>query len=175
MNFKEPKIRVFLAVFASILAVSGTLALAIGNVAFATTTNTVTANVAVEAVCYISLSPNAISFGSLYPTAAHADNVIVTDSDPYGNVAANVLLSGGNWISGSNSFGVSNTTWSAVSSNTFLTTTQLTATPVVTGITIATPTPSANSPSNSIYFGLSVPGAIPAGTYTQTITISNSC
>jgi hypothetical protein len=162
---------------ASLLVVSGTLALALGSVAFATTTSNVTANVAVESVCYIGLSTNAISFGSLYPTAQHADNVIVTDSDPNGNAAANVIVFGGNWISGLNSFGVSNTTWSATSSNTFLTTNPLTTStnPTTTGITIATPTTSANDPSNSIYFGLNVPGAIPAGTYTQTIVVENSC
>ncbi|MEM0154970.1 MAG: hypothetical protein QW814_04015 [Methanothrix sp.] len=177
MELEKHKIKAFLAVFASVLVVSGTLMLAIGNVSFAATgSNTViTANVAVESVCYISLSPNAISFGSLYPTATHADNVLVTDSDPNGNVAANVLVSGGNWINGTQSFGVSNTTWSATSSNTFLTTNPLTTTPTITGISIAAPTISANTPSNSIYFGLSVPGAIPAGTYTQTITISNAC
>ncbi len=29
--------------------------------------------------------------------------------------------------------------------------------------------------SNTIYFGLGIPGAIPSGVYTQTITIENSC
>ena len=175
MNIVKTGLKSFLAIMASLLVVSGTLALALGSVAFATTTSNVTANVAVESVCYISLSTNAISFGSLYPTAQHADNVIVTDSDPYGNVAANVLVSGGNWISGLNNFGVSNTTWSATSSNTFLITNPLSIVPSLTGITIAVPTLASNTPSNSIYFGLNVPGAIPAGTYTQTIVIENSC
>ncbi|MCL4388197.1 hypothetical protein M1567_03535 [Candidatus Marsarchaeota archaeon] len=175
MNIVKTRLKSFLAIMASLLIVSGTLALALGSVAFANTTSNVTANVAVESVCYISLSSNAISFGSLYPTAQHADNVLVTDSDPNGNAAANVLVSGGNWISGSNFFGVSNTTWSATSSNTFLTANPLSATPAITGITIATPTTTSNDPYNSIYFGLNVPGAIPAGTYTQTIVIENSC
>ncbi len=161
--------------FVSILVLGGAVMLEIEGIAFATSSATVTANVVVESVCYISLSPNAISFGSLYPTATQADNVPVTDYDPNGNAAANVLVYGGNWISGSNSFGVSNTTWSATLSNVFLTTNPLTTTPTVTGITIATPTLTANDPSNTIYFGLSVPGAIPAGTYTQIITIENSC
>ncbi len=176
MNIYGPRSRALLAIFASVLVVSGTLMLALGSVAFASsTTSNVTANVAVESVCYINLSPNAISFGSMFPTETYPDNVLVTDSDPNGNVAANVLVSGSNWVSGTNSFGVSNTTWSATSSSTFLTTNRLSATPAITGITIAAPTTSSNTPSNSIYFGLNVPGAIPAGTYTQTITIENSC
>ncbi|QRF74384.1 hypothetical protein Micr_00920 [Candidatus Micrarchaeum sp.] len=177
MDILKRNLKASLAILASLLIMSGTIALALGNVAFASSSNTVTANVAVEGVCYISLSPNAISFGSLYPTATHADNVLVTDSDPYGNVAANVLVSGTDWASSTYNFGVSNTTWSATSSNTFLTTTQLTNSPVPTGISIPAPSPTVSNgiTSNSIYFGLSVPGAIPAGTYTQRITITNSC
>jgi hypothetical protein len=51
----------------------------------------------------------------------------------------------------------------------------LTSTLTLTGITIAAPTqgnPSTNSP---IYFGLGVPAGAPAGAYSQTITIENSC
>ncbi|MEM0154971.1 MAG: hypothetical protein QW814_04020, partial [Methanothrix sp.] len=118
-------------------------------------------------VCTISLSANVISFGSLYPETIYPDNIIITDTNN-GDAVANVLLSGTNWTGVSANFGVSNTSWSQSPLST-LGTNFLSKGSKSTGISIGP------SSYNSIYFGLSVPGAIPAGTYTQTITISNSC
>ncbi len=137
----------------------------------------VTAEVTVQPTCFISLTPNAISFGSLTPTTNTPTNKLITDYDPNGNAQASVLVSGTTWNSVSNSligFGTSNTLWSASSQSTY-TGNALTGTATTTGITIAAPNtinPTTNSP---IYFGLGVPAGTPAGTYQQTITIENSC
>ncbi|MGC8622419.1 MAG: hypothetical protein ACP5SJ_00880 [Candidatus Micrarchaeia archaeon] len=137
----------------------------------------VTAKVDVLPTCYISLSTNAISFGSLVPTSNTPTNNVVTDSDPNGNVQASILVSGSTWNSiatPSIGFGTSNTLWSA-SSQTSYTGNALTSTVTSTGITIAAPNTIDTTTNSPIYFGLAVPAGTPAGTYQQTITIENSC
>ena len=141
------------------------------------TSNAITAKVTVEGTCYISLSPNTISFGSVVASANVPTNVLVTDTDSGGNVAASLFVAGTNWFLNGNtlatSFGVSNTLWDPTSQTTYVGT-PLTNSLVTTGITIPAPT-STTPTSNSIYFGLGIPGGTPAGTYEQTITIENSC
>lgn len=136
------------------------------------TSNAITAEVYVEGTCYIALSTNAISFGPIVASANVPTNVLVTDSDTSGNIAANVLVNGTNWFLNGNtlatSFGVGNTLWDAALQTTYAGT-ALTNTLVDTNIAIPT------TGSNSIYFGLGIPGGTPAGTYEQTITIENSC
>ena len=142
------------------------------------TANAITAEVDVLGTCYISLSPNAISFGPIVASANVPTNVLVTDSDNGGNVAASLLVEGANWYLNGNTaltnFGVSNTLWDANSLSTY-TGTALSNALVTTSITIPAPTPTNTITSNSIYFGLGVPGGTPAGSYEQTITIENSC
>ncbi|MGC8688036.1 MAG: hypothetical protein ACP5RQ_01395 [Candidatus Micrarchaeia archaeon] len=142
----------------------------------ATATNTVTASANVVGTCYISLSSNTINFGNILPNANVPTNMLITDYDNGGNVAANILISGTNWTYSSYSFGVSNTLWSASMQSTY-TGTALTLTPTLTstGIVIPTPTQTSTTTSNNIYFGLAIPAGTPAGVYTQTITIENSC
>jgi len=142
------------------------------------TANAITAEVDVQGTCYIFPSPNSISFGSIVASANVPTNVIVTDSDNGGNVAASLLVGGANWYLNGNTlstkFGVSNTLWDAASQNTY-TGNALSNSLVTTGITIPAPTQANMITSNSIYFGLGVPGGTPAGSYEQTITIENSC
>ncbi len=118
-------------------------------------------------VCTISLSTNAISFGSLNPGTMYPDNVPIIDTNS-GDAVANVLLSGTNWTSLSSNFGVTNTSWSVAPLDIF-------GSNLLSGSLKGTGIDVEPSSSNSIYFGLNVPGAIPAGTYTQTIVIENSC
>ncbi len=123
------------------------------------------------AVCTISLSPATINFNSLLANSNIPTNDAVADTNG-GSATANMLVYGGNWILSTNSllqFGVSNTTWAASSNVQFASANKLTNTPALTGILIP------GSTSNSIYFGLGVPGGTPAGSYSQTITIENSC
>ncbi|MEM0086889.1 MAG: hypothetical protein QXT36_01305 [Candidatus Micrarchaeaceae archaeon] len=133
----------------------------------------VVANVAVGNVIYLSVSPNTINFGNLYPAgAAYDTNVLVTDNDIGGNMGANILVEGGNWIGPSSSFGVGNTLWDATTQNTYIGT-ALSATFANTLIFIPAPTLSTPTTSNNIYFGLSIPGGTPAGVYTQNILFEN--
>ena len=142
-----------------------------------TASNTVTASANVQGVCYISLSSNTINFGNRAPNANVPTNMLITDYDNGGNVAANILVDGTNWIySNTTIFGVSNTLWSPASQTTY-TGTALTLSPTLTdtGIVVPQPTPSTSTTSNNIYFGLAIPAGTGAGIYTQTITIENSC
>ena len=132
----------------------------------------VTANVATQ--CYISLSPLTINFGTINPGANVPTANAVTDNDIGGNIAANVIVYGGNWIAGSNQFGVSNTLWNPTSLGTY-SGNALSNSTVNTQIVVPAPTPSHTTASNSIYFGLGIPGGTVAGTYTQNIVIENSC
>ncbi|MEM3460248.1 MAG: hypothetical protein QXO24_03420 [Candidatus Micrarchaeaceae archaeon] len=142
------------------------------NENLASATNSVAANATfsanVQGVCYISLAPTSISFGSLYANTNSiytSQNVVDTNG---GNVNAQILVYGGNWI-GPSQFGLSNTTWASSNNVAYASGRPLTASPTPTGIYIA---PQA---SNSIYFGLGVPGGVAAGSYSQNIIIQNSC
>ncbi len=134
----------------------------------------VNANVIVSPACFIGVSPSSITFGNMAPTSAYDTNVLVTDTDNGGNVAANILLEGIAWASGSNNFAVGQTQWSPTVQTSY-TGTALTTSLVDTLIQIPAPTSSSPSTSNVVYFGLQVPGGTPPGTYTQTITFENSC
>jgi PGF-pre-PGF domain-containing protein len=118
--------------------------------------------------CTISLSTNSINFGNLNPGVSIATNNGITDTNT-GNVNAYMLVYGGNWIAGSTHFGVSNTTWSMTSNTQFSSANMLSATAANTAILVPA------TSSNSIYFGLDIPGGTPTGAYTETITIENSC
>ena len=141
------------------------------------TSNTITAVVDVKGTCYISLSPSTISFGSVVASANVPANVLVTDSDNGGNVASLMLVEGSSWTQSANThiaFGASNTIWSPTLLSTY-SGTALSNSLIDTGITIPAPTRSNTATSNGIYFGLGIPGGTPAGTYSQDITIENSC
>jgi PGF-pre-PGF domain-containing protein len=118
--------------------------------------------------CTISLSPNAISFGTLNPSTDTNTNVVVTDTNN-GNRNSYMWVYGGNWLLGSNfGFGVSNTLWDASSQTAYLGT-ALSTTPANTLELVPA------SSSNSIYFGVGVPRGQTPNTYNQIITIENVC
>lgn len=134
------------------------------------TQSTVTATVNVPYTCFITLSNTAISFGPINPgsNTPFLSNTVL-DSNPLGSAQAQLLVSGGNWIStGINSFNVGNTQWNptnvAYGSGTALTNSLF-----PTGIYIVI------DGSNSIYYGVAVPPAQVAGIYTQNIVMDNSC
>ena len=161
-----------LSILAGIIAIIGYLSFPLiypssGN-------SNVNANVVVSSACFIGLSPNSITFGNMAPTSSYNTNVLVTDTDNGGNVAANILLEGTAWTSGSNSFVVGQTNYNGLSQSSY-SGVSLTASLVDTAIQIPAPTVSTPSTSNTIYFGLQVPGGTTPGTYTQTITFENSC
>ena len=147
-----------------------------GGPANAITTNTVaTANV--QSTCFIGVSANTINFGTINPGANVPTSQLITVQDPGGNTAANVFVDGGNWISGSNNFYVTNTLWDVTSDLTY-TGNALQLAPAGltdTHITVLAPSISTPTTSNNIYFGLGIPNGAVAGAYTQNIIIENSC
>lgn len=140
---------------------------------FAATSNgSVTANVDVGYAVYISIPTNTASFGNIYPNAVAYTNVPITVQDNGGNLAANILVSGGAWASGSNSIPVGNTLYSNTLQTSYVGT-ALSGTLTDTHSTIAQPSIAANSLSNSVYFGVSIPAGTPPGLYTQALTFQN--
>ncbi len=139
---------------------------------FPVTVDSGLANVIVQSPsnnCQISLSPGAISFGSLNPTASTATQDTITDKNN-GNIAANILIYGTNWIgTGSNAFGVSNTVWSGTLNLPFASANALTSSAILTLLTVG------SSSSANIFIGAEVPGGAAGGIYTQNIIIENSC
>ena len=117
--------------------------------------------------CQISLSTDALSFGTLNPGLSTPANSAVVDTNG-GSASAYMYVYGGNWISGSNNFGVSNTVWSTTSQTSY-TGTPLSAAASNTAMLVPP------SGSNTIYFGTAVPASQPSGSYTQNIIIENSC
>ena len=150
-------------------------ALTFNNVCGTAISNTMTLTANVLGVCYTVVTPTAISFGNMYPGTTYNTNVIVTDNDVGGNVGSAMMVQGNaNWVFGSNNIGVSNTVYNAVSQSTYLGN-ALSNTFVNTNIAITAPTQATPYASANIYFGMSVPGGTPAGTYTENIIIENSC
>ncbi|MDE1865012.1 MAG: hypothetical protein KGH94_00005, partial [Candidatus Micrarchaeota archaeon] len=133
--------------------------------------------------CYISISNTVVDFGQInsgsnVPTA---NTVTVTDNG--GSAAANILVAGGLgstspfngiWLgtSSANQIGIANTLWSAASQGSY-SGTAVTNTPVDTMILI--PNPGGGTASNTIYFGMGIPGGTPADTYTTNIIVESTC
>jgi len=144
-----------------------------------TTSNVLSVTVNVLPTCYISLSPTSINFGTLAAgtNTGNSWNGIV-DTDTGGNAQATINVYGGNWIFSSNtaiSFYVANTVWSSTNTVGYSSGTPLTLTPISTNIIVPAPTQSNPSTSNTVYFGVAVPGGAPVGAYTQNIVIANQC
>jgi PGF-pre-PGF domain-containing protein len=129
-----------------------------------TTSTTVTTTIS---SCNIALSPNSISFGNIAAYHNTPTNVVVSDSNS-GSSSATMYVAGTNWIFGSNSFGVSNTTWSATALAIYGGN-ALTSSLASTGITVPA------GGSANVFFGVAIPAGTPPGDYDQTITIENSC
>ncbi len=165
--------KVSLVLSVSITAIIAALGMAAFGLVFASS-GTVSASASVSNSVYVSAAPSSNTFGNVYPGSTYDTNVLFVDTDNGGNIESNIMISGAGWTFGSNSIGVSNTLWSGASQSSY-TGTALTGTLAATGLIIPGATFSAPSPSNSIYFGLGIPAGTAGGSYTQTITIENSC
>lgn len=134
-----------------------------------------TISIAFSTICGISLSVNAISFGTVKPGSnTVTTGNLVTDTNSGGTVQAVIWAYGGNWmLGGSFGFGVTNTVYASKSSNTYASAALLTGISANTGIMMTASGGAYNS--NSIYFGLGIPGGQAAATYTQNIIILNTC
>lgn len=127
----------------------------------------VAATVNVPAICSITLTPNTIDFGSIAPQGNVPTSNQITD-DNTGDIIANTLIDGTAWSGAPGSFGVSNTLWDSSTQATY-NGIALSNTLTLTSVDVGAYS------SNSFYFGLGIPGTVLAGTYSQTITIENSC
>ncbi len=138
----------------------------------ATTNNVVSEafTVSVPNTCIPILGNTLIHFGTVYAgssaSTSNAENVI-----NYGNAQSNILVDGGNWISGSLSFLQTNTLWDIVSRG-GANGNQLSNS--VTGKDTFIPV-QANSGANQMFFGLNIPAGQSAGTYTETINVLLAC
>ena len=136
-------------------------------------TNTITMNVLVPGVCFTSASVTSITFGTMSPGTTYNTNVLVTDNDVGGNAQSTLYVEGVDW-SGAGTIGVSNTVWNPTTVASY-TGNALTSGFANTNIIVPAPSLTTGTTSNNIYFGMNVVGGAPAGTYTQTITLENSC
>jgi hypothetical protein len=131
------------------------------------TNNVIVVNSIIVGGCIPLINANSvIAFPETVP-GSFAPTSNVVNIGNAGTATSNILIEGGNWISGTSSFLVGNTLWSATSGGNIGT--QLSNTAVDTQIIIPA------GDSNSIYFGLNVPTGQAAGTYSQTINALTSC
>jgi len=158
---------------ATICIVAGLLAPSLSALAFANSSNTVTASVTVPSNCIVSLSTAIIAFGAINPLGNAPTTNAVTDTND-GNTAANILLAGTNWVYSSNSFFAANTIWDfsshagGVKGNTL---------GLAPGNIVDTFNVIATSQAIALYFGAQENNGLTQspGTYSQTITIENKC
>ena len=128
--------------------------------------NSVTDLVTVGATCIPILSNTLITFPQTPPGSFASTSNVETITNA-GTSASNILVNGGDWAYASNSFAVSNTLWSATSGGNIGT--QLIYSAVDTLIKVLA------GGTNTIYFGINIPTAQPAGTYAETINVLLSC
>ncbi len=119
--------------------------------------------------CAIFLAPNTLDFGNIEPGANVPADFAVTDNN-LGPVVANILVSGTNWIDGSNSYFTANTVFNAISQSSYV------GIPLpLFQTTIDTMDQITGFFSLGVYFGTAVPPSEERGSYTQNIIIENSC
>ncbi len=136
------------------------------------TSSNVAASANVQSYCELGGAPQTIAFGTYPGSGGSYDTNSLITANTIGNAAGNILVSGTTWAYLSNSFAVGSTDWSASSQSSF-TGTPLTGTPTDTNIAMV-PLPAVIA-TNDIYFGVNVPAGENPDTYTQTITLKNSC
>jgi len=140
-------------------------------VAFASSSATVAATLTISLTCMVTLSNTAINFGAVSISGNAPTANTVRDANN-GNMPANILLSGTNWVYSSNSFFAANTIWdfsshaSGVSGNTL---------GLSPGNIVDTYNVIGESQDALVYFGVQIPGQQAVGIYTQTVTIENKC
>lgn len=138
-------------------------------------TNTVSASVTIPNSCIPQVSNSAIAFASAAPGGSDPDeNAVLVNN--LGTSTSNVWVQGTSWAYLSNTFNVDNTLWNPSFSS---------ASPPAgntlsgsaTDTHIVTPANLINQGvgGNNIFFGVNVPSNTITGTYSQTITISDSC
>jgi hypothetical protein len=165
------------AVLVAVLAAGIATLLSNSFVGLASATNTgsvnIVAQVTVNAVCEVSLSPGSLTFPAMSPGVGSPTQTSVTDNN-IGNGAGYIWIYGSGWTQttgGTNTFAVGDTVWNYNSVGSW-SGTALTGSSVNTAILVAGGT---GANGNVINFGVNVPIGQPAATYAQNIVILNAC
>jgi hypothetical protein len=144
-----------------------------------TTSNVLSVSVNVLKVCFINISSTSINFGGIKSGTNTGTNWYgITDTDYGGNVQSIINVEDTNWVLSSNnavSFSGNYTLYSSTNTGSYTSGTSISSTLTSTGIIVPAPTQTTPSTSNTIYFGVGVPGGSHAGVYTQNIIIANQC
>lgn len=137
-------------------------------------TNTVSATLGVPTYCVPEISNTAITFPQTQQGgfAGTDDGVLVNN---IGTTSSNVWVQGTSWADLANTFNVGNTLWNPTNVPGSATGNALTGSAADTHIITTANTIGQGFTGNNIFFGLNVPSSAIGGTYTQTITISESC
>jgi hypothetical protein len=138
-------------------------------------------NVQVLGTCSPTVNNALITFAPVSPSYASTVNdpttngVLITDG---GNTGSNVLVDGGNWVTGSLSFWGTNTVWNGASNGNGATGNQV-VNQIVLGLgshtTGDTQIALAAGGTVNLYFGVNVPADTAAGTYVQNLNIITNC
>jgi hypothetical protein len=167
----NPSMQRTTALCAIVALAAAILSLQLSTVSFASSSNTVSATLQLESTCTVALSNTLISFGTVAPASnAPVTNVVADTND--GNIPANILLDGTNWVYQSNSFFVSNTLWDFSPHSGGLTGNTLGLAP---GNLVDTTNIISIGEQTDLFFGVFIPSQQAVGTYTQSITIENKC
>ncbi|MDE1810701.1 MAG: hypothetical protein KGH66_01520 [Candidatus Micrarchaeota archaeon] len=161
------------------IAIALVLGIALPSISFASFSfpysNTVAASLTVPNVCVDVLSNTVIAFGSVAPTAnAPITNAVVDTND--GNIAANILLDGTNWIASATvNYFVTNTVWDFSAHASGISYTSANSLGLAPGNLVNTFNVIGVSAQVPLYFGTTVPALAAPATYSQTVTIENLC
>ena len=154
------------------LLVSAIVGIFGAGVTYAALYNTVsiTGQLTIPSNCIFSTNAVTLNFGSIAQGTNSGSTTFSINTINGGNIGSNVFVSGASWVYGSNTFLVGNTVWSRSSGTAFGSATPLTGSAVDTLVYV----PPAGA-SNTIYWSAAAPLYQAPGSYTQSISITNSC
>ena len=138
-------------------------------------TNTLTASVSIPNSCVPQVSNSAIAFPGAAPGSSDpSENAVLVNN--LGTSNSNVWVQGTAWTYLSNTFNVDNSIWNpSFSSASPPAGNALSGTATDTRIVTPANLIKQGVGGNNIFFGVNVPANTITGTYSQTITISESC
>lgn len=167
MRYKIESSTIRLALLVS--AIVGVLGAGITEAALYNTVS-ITGQLTIPSNCIFTTNTVTLSFGSIQQGSNAGSTLFALNAIDGGNIGSNVFVSGASWTYGSNTFAVGNTVWSKSSGTSFGSATALTGSAVDTLVYV----PSAGA-SNTVYWSAAAPLYQAPGSYTQAISITNSC
>ena len=152
-----------------ISAIVGILGAGITEAALYNTVS-ITGQLIIPSNCIFSTNAVTINFGTIQQGQNAGSTLFALNVVNSGNIGSNVFVSGASWVYGSNTFAAGNTVWSKSSGTAFGSATALTGSAVDTLVYV----PSAGA-ANTVYWSAAAPLYQAPGSYTQAISITNSC